>query len=260
MIHTDTKILSLAAALLLCFGTYALAAPPEGKGGGKGGKGNQPIAATALFFPVHGEIVEIQSNLPLQGEFIDNGDFDTVAGQLDPDAVEILTVSGDAGEALAVLDSRHAILPDGAVVSPPGCEIEKAIICTVDFYSGVTWTIRLDRDKQYRVQFKMRWLNAAGFEHHLRIGWVVQAYDDIEIYPLDTDDYGVSSSDSLKSAVIKFESDPFRIDGKVPTGKGKKTELEVFSRYGEVNSDSAPWCNMGNAGRCLASTTITTTL
>lgn len=247
MIHTDTKILSLAAALLLCFGTYALAAPPEGKG--KPSKGNQPVDATAEF---SGDIISSGlSDGRLQGQLIDNGGFDTLGGQLA--GGETITVTGDAGGALEYL---------AAIVLPAaGVNVQPRMV-TFDAGSGVTWKIRLDRDKQpeNRVQFKMRWLNAAGFERHLRIGWVVQAYDG-EDYPLDTGDYGVSSSDSLTSAMITFSSDPFRIDGKVPTGRGKKTELEVFSRYGEVNSASAPWCNMGDdGGPCVASTVIQTAL
>jgi len=132
--------------------------------------------------------------------------------------------------------------------------------------SGVSWTIRLDRDKQpaNRVQFKMRWLNAAGFEHHLRIGWVVQAYED-EIYPLPGSEYGTvpEGDTSLESTTVTFHTDFFRIDGKVPTGRGKKTELEVFSHYGEMSDADAPWCNMGitdPSGPCVASTTIQTDL
>ena len=257
MIHTDTKILSLAAALLLCFGTYALAAPPEGKGGGKGGKGNQPIAATADFTaPDVLTLVEIMSNVPLQGEFIDNGGFDTLGGQLA--GGETITVTGDAGGALVYLAA--IVLPAAGVNVQPG-------MVTFNADSGVTWKIRLDRDKQpeNRVQFKMRWLNDDGLEHHLRIGWVVQAYED-EIYPLPTDEYGEVTDDgtSLASATVIFDTDFFRIDGEVVVlpikGKKTKTEPEVFSHYGEVNSASAPWCNMGDAGPCVASTVIQTAL
>ena len=263
MIRNDKTILSLSAALLLCFGALALAAPPDGKGGGKG---NKPIDAFACF---GGEIL---SNMTLQGEFIDNGGFDTLEGQL---AVgEIITVGGDAGDGLAVLNSLHSILPDDEAsvsVYPTGCEEIEGTACSVDFYSGVTWTVRLDRDKEpeNRVQFKMRWVNAEGFERHLRIGWVVQAYED-EIYPLPDSEYGTVLADdtSLESATVTFETDFFRIDGKVPTGRGKKTELEVFSHYGEVYDASvAPWCNMGipptyhdDPAPCVASTIIQTDL
>jgi len=77
MNHTDSKILSLSTALLLCMATLTLAAPPDGKG--KPPKGNQPVAATARFFegiPSEG----ISSNMALQGELIDNGVFDTLHG------------------------------------------------------------------------------------------------------------------------------------------------------------------------------------
>lgn len=249
MIHTDTKILSLAAALLLCFGTYALAAPPEGKG--KPPKGNQAVAATAEFT---GDIMSsgLWDGWLLQGELIDNGDFDTMEGQLTDG--EAITVTGDAGGALWSLAAD--VLPAAGVNL-----VDERMVIFYDEASGVTWKIRLDRDKEppNRVQFKMRWLNAEGFERHLRIGWVVQAYDG-EDYPLDDDYYGVVTTpfegDSLTSAMIEFIDDPFRIDGKVPTGRGKKTELKVFSHYGEVNS---AWCNMGNSnGPCVASTVILT--
>lgn len=263
MIHTDTKILSLAAALLLCFGTYALAAPPEGKG--KPPKGNQPVDATAAFT---GDILSMGlSGGRLQGELIDNGGFDTLEGQL---AIgETITVGGDAGEGLAALNLIYSILPAGANASCNGtCTVMFEVLDT-DENSGVTWTIRLDRDKQpaNRVQFKMRWVNVEGLEHHLRIGWVVQAYDEVEIYPLPDSQYGkVTDGDtSLASTMVTFAADFFRIDGDVVvevSSKGKKTktktELEVFSRYGEVNSDSAPWCNMGDAGPCVASMVIQT--
>lgn len=251
MIHTDTKILSLAAALLLCFGTYALAAPPEGKG--KPSKGNQPVDATAVF---SGDIISsglVDGRLP--GEFIDNGDFDTLKGQLV--IGEFITIRGDAGEGLAALDLDYSILPTGATASCNGnCSVLFEVLHD-DENSGVTWTIRLDRDKQpkNRVQFRMRWLNGAGLEHHLRIGWVVQAYGD-EIYPLPDSEYGeVTKGDpsSLKSTTVTFDADFFRIDGKVLTGRGKKTEQEVFSQYGEqfLQPDdpevdpTSPWCGMG---------------
>lgn len=251
MIHTDTKILSLAAALLLCFGTYALAAPPEGKGGGKGGKGNQPIAATANFTDLP-NLIEIMSNTALQGEFIDNGDFDTLTGQL---AIgETITIGGDAGAGLAALDPIHSILPTGATASCNGnCSVLFAVLSN-DENSGVTWTIRLDRDKQpaNRVQFKMRWVNDDGLERHFRMGWVVQAYED-EIYPLPNSEYGyvIDNGTSLESATVIFAAVFFRIDGDVLVpGRGKKTktktELEVFSHYGEVyDATVASWCAMG---------------
>ena len=250
MIHTDTKILSLAAALLLCFGTYALAAPPEGKGGGKGGKGNQPIAAKANFTDLN-NLIEIMSNTALQGEFIDHGDFDTLKGQLL--SGEEITIGGDAGGALQYF---AGIPPDVLPADPPvlpaaGVDVQYRMV-TFDVDSGVTWTIRLDRDKEppNRVQFKMRWLNVDGFERHLRIGWVVQAYED-EIYPLPDSEYGeVADGDtSLESATVTFDADFFRIDGDVVVpskGKKTKTEQEVFSQYGELyDATVAPWCAMG---------------
>lgn len=248
MNHTDSKILSLSTALLLCIATLTLAAPPDGKG--KPPKGNQPVDATASF---SGEIL---SNMALQGELIDNGGFDTLDGQLA--GGETITVAGDAGDALEVLGS--SVLPGQGVTLLGGMVI-------FDESSGASWTVRLDRDKQppNRVQFKMRWVNGAGFEHHLRIGWVVQAYED-EIYPLGNDDYGVSSSSSLELATIIFESDLFRIGGNVEVpGKGKKTktELEVFSQYGEQYPD-VPWCAMGGLNladpTCRESTAIQTEL
>ena len=246
MIHTDTKILSLAAALLLCFGTYALAAPPEGKG--KPSKGNQPVDATAEF---SGDIMS--SGLVdgrLQGELVDNGGFDTMKGQLL--SGEEITIGGDAGGALQYF---AGIPPDVLPADPPvlpaaGVDVQYRMV-TFDVDSGVTWTIRLDRDKEppNRVQFKMRWLNAAGLEHHLRIGWVVQAYED-EIYPLPDSEYGDTGGDtSLASATVIFYRDFFRIDGDVVVpskGKKTKTEQEVFSQYGELyDFDDAPWCAMG---------------
>ena len=257
MNHTDKKILSLSTALLLCFGALALAAPPPGKG--KPPKGNQPVDATASF--VSGDIT---SNMALQGEFIDNGGFDTLAGQLVTG--ETITVGGDAGQGLVVLNSLHSILPSNGASYDPGCSATNCLV-TFDVNSGVTWTVRLDRDKEpaNRVQFKMRWVNGSGHEQHLRIGWVVQAYEG-EKYPLDDIDYGVSSSSSLESATINFASDLFRIDGDVEVpGKGKKTktELEVFSRYGE-QYPNAPWCAMGGLNladlTCRESTTIQTAL
>lgn len=254
MIHTDKKILSLSTALLLCFTTLALAAPPPGKGGGKG---NQSIDGFACFDG------EIMSNTLLQGAFIDNGNFDTLAGQLATG--DTITVSGDAGDGLVVLDSLHSILPNGA--SYDSCPTANCFV-TFDVDSGAIWTIRLDRDKEPedRVQFKMKWVNEAGLEHHLRIGWVVQAYDG-EKYPLDPDDYGASTSSSLESAAITFNSDLFRIEGDIEVpGKGKKTktELEVFSRYNEqYHTDDAPWCGMGGMAvppTCRESTTIQTDL
>ena len=249
MIHTDKKILSLSMALLLCFGTLALAAPPAGKGGGKG---NKEIDATASFA---GEI----TSSTLQGVFVDNGDFDTLAGQLA--GSEFITVIGDAGGALENLAASK--LPAAGIVVG-----EREV--SFDVASGVSWTIRLDRDKYplNRVQFKMRWVNAAGLEHHLRIGWVVQGYED-EVYPLPPSEYGEVPTGvaSLASTTITFATDFFRVDGKVPTGRGKKTELEVFSKYGEIYSVSTPWCNMGisadpypELALCVASTTILTAL
>ncbi|MCH9027153.1 MAG: hypothetical protein IIA05_08580 [Proteobacteria bacterium] len=247
MIHTDTKILSLAAALLLCFGTYALAAPPEGKG--KPPKGNQPVDATAEF---SGDIMS--SGLVdgrLQGELVDNGGFDTMKGQLL--SGEEITIGGDAGGALQYF---AGIPPDVLPADPPvlpaaGVDVQYRMV-TFDVDSGVTWTIRLDRDKEppNRVQFKMRWLNVDGFERHLRIGWVVQAYED-EIYPLPDSEYGeVADGDtSLESATVTFDADFFRIDGDVVVpskGKKTKTEQEVFSQYGELyDATVAPWCAMG---------------
>ena len=115
MNHTDSKFLSLSTALLLCIATLTLAAPPDGKG--KPPKGNQPVAATAIFL---GEISSIPS--ALQGELIDNGGFDTLHGQL---AVgETITVTGDAGEALMLLeeslnelDPPSSLLPEEGVIS-----------------------------------------------------------------------------------------------------------------------------------------------
>ncbi|MCH8930293.1 MAG: hypothetical protein IIA98_05175 [Proteobacteria bacterium] len=282
MIHTDTKILSLAAALLLCFGTYALAAPPEGKG--KPPKGNQPVDATAAFT---GDIISMgleDGSGRLQGELVNNGGFDTMNGQLVMG--ETITIGGDAGAGLAELDDPdYSILPTGATVMCNGnCSVLFAVLLD-DENSGVTWTIRLDRDKEppNRVQFKMRWLNAAGLEHHLRIGWVVQAYED-EIYPLPPGEYGDTGGDtSLASATVIFYRDFFRIDGDVVVpSKGKKTktktELEVFSHYGELYDDTvsptiAPWCAMGGISGepdpadpnntifpCRESTTIETNL
>ena len=258
MIHTDKTILSLSTALLLCFGALSLAAAPDGKG--KPPKGNQPVDATAHL--IGADIVSDSSNGGrLLGEFINNGDFDTLEGQLATG--ETITVIGDAGGALQTLEELGLnVLPAQGIV------IQERMV-SFDVGSGVSWTIRLDRDKQppNRVQFKMRWVNGAGFEHHLRIGWVVQAYED-EIYPLPDSDYGEvpAGVTSLESATVTFDSDFFRIDGKVPTGRGKKTALEVFSHYGEVNSDSAPWCNMGisttfpDDAPCVASTMIQTDL
>ena len=262
MIYRVKRTLSMSTILLLCFGSLALAAPPGGKG--KPPKGNQPVDATAYF--IGADIVSLGIiDGRLLGELINNGNFDTLIGQLVMG--ETITVGGDAGAGLVELNSLHSILPSNGASYDPGCSATNCLV-TFDVNSGVTWTIRLDRDKQppNRVQFKMRWVNGAGLEHHLRIGWVVQAYEG-EKYPLDDIDYGVSSSSSLESATITFDSDLFRIDGDVEIpGKGKKTktELEVFSRYGEMSdADDASWCNMGitdPSGPCVASSTIQTDL
>jgi len=223
--------------------TLTLAAPPDGKG--KPPKGNQPVAATASFSG------GISSNTALQGELIDNGGFDTLHGQL---AVgETITVMGDAGEALFVLGSSFL---------PKGTYSASDMVIFDDTTSGVSWTIRLDRDKEPspRVQFKMRWVNEAGLERHLRIGWVVQFLSGEE---LTIDDYGevTNESASLEEAVIAFASDPFRIDGDVEVDgrRKKKTELVVFSRYGEEYSADAPWCRTDtDPPTCRESTMIQT--
>ena len=222
------------------------------KGTGNPGQGNQSINAEASFSG------EIMSNMALQGEFIDNGGFDTLAGQLAMG--ETITVTGDAGEALAVLGS--SVLPAQGVVIQPR-------MVSFDVNSGVSWTIRLDRDKQPedRVQLRMRWVNGAGLTHHLRIGWVVGAYPG-EKYPLDDIDYGKvpDGVTSLESTTVTFETDLFRIDGDVEVphkGKKTKTELEVFSIYGELYDASvAPWCAMGGllGDTCRESTSIQTDL
>ena len=135
----------------------------------------------------------------------------------------------------------------------------------------MTWTIRLDRDKlpANRVQLKMRWVNDAGLERHLRIGWVVQAYED-ERYPLFDEDYGTSTANaegvySLQETTVTFASDLFRIDGDVVVlGKGKKTKTEhhVFSPYNAQHDDATTWCGMGGLIledlTCRESTTIQT--
>ncbi len=251
MNHTDNKILSLSTALLLCMATLTLAAPPDGKG--KPPKGNQPVAATALFSE------GISSNMALQGELIDNGGFDTLHGQLA--GGETITVMGDAGEALEILGL--SFLPEY------GVDLLGSGMVMFAESSGVSWTIRLDRDKvpPNRVQFKMRWVNKDGLERHLRIGWVVQFLSGEELtFDDTTDDYGkvTNESTSLEEAVIEFVSDPFRIDGDVKVdGRGKKkTELVVFSRYGELYSSDAPWCGVNgeSADICKASTTIQTDL
>lgn len=260
MSHTIKTIFIWFTALLLCFGTLALAGPPEGKGGGKG---NKPVDATASF-----TMGDIKSSGELQGELIDNGGFDTLEGQLA--GAEFISVGGDAGHGLAAIEAADGMfLPPGTTAY---CADESgAPPCLVTF-SGATWTIRLDRDKEpaNRVQFKMRWVNEAGLERHLRIGWVVQAYEN-EKYPLDSEDYGDSDgSTTLESATVIFDSDLFRIDGDIEVagkGKKKKTELEVFSRYGETFDTVTPWCStMGTTDdgttvvECRASTTIVTAL
>ena len=261
MMYTDKKILSLSAVLLLCFGTLSLSAPPDGKG--KPGGGNQPLDATARFYL--GDIISNGlEDGKLQGELVTGVDFDVLEGQLL--SGETISVGGDAGEALAVLGS--SVLPVQGVDIQPGMVI-------FDVASGVSWKIRLDRDKEPspRAQFYMSWLDAAGNDSYLRIGWVTAAYEG-EKYPLDPLDYGTSSSPSLESTTIIFGedgtpgSDPFRIQGSVEVpGKGKKTkfELEVFSRYGELYDENvAPWCNMGiettPPAPCVASTRIDTEL
>jgi hypothetical protein len=91
MNQTNIKILSLSTALLLCLGSLALAARPDGKG--KPPKGNQPVDATVSFYM--GDII---SNGLLLAELINNGDFDTLDGQLA--GGETIAVAGDAGAAL----------------------------------------------------------------------------------------------------------------------------------------------------------------
>lgn len=265
MINTHRTILSSSATLLLCFTALALAAPPDGKGGGKGGKGDKSVDVAACF--VNGDI--LSSNL--RGELTDNGDFDILVGTIGSiDIGETITVGGDAGTALVLLESPYSILPAGTkayVDYDPDCTAN--CIVTFDEASGVIWKIRLDRDKEppNRVQLKMRWLNGAGLERHLRIGWVVQAYEDededvIEKYPLDPKDYGTSTSSSLHNTTVTFASDLFRIDGDVVVlgskGKKMKTELEVFSLY-DAKYPATPWCGGGTDGStCQESTTIRT--
>lgn len=255
MIHTNKTLLTFFTALLLCFVTLVLAAPG---GKGKPPKGNQSVAVTASFTG------DIMSSAAFPGELINSGDFDTLEGQI-PESGYII-VGGDAGSGLAALDVDHTILPPDVPITCDGS------ICTVMFdpSSGVTWTIRLDRDKEpeNRVQFKMRWISANGFEFHVRLGWVVQFLIGEE---LTIADYGVVTNDStsLESATITFgdvsSGVVFRIEGDVEVDDGnkrkkKKTELQVFSRYGETFGANAPWCNMGTAGVCVSTTTIETAL
>ena len=253
MIHTYRTILSSSTALLLCCGALALAAPPDGKGGGNGGKGNKPVDAAACFAG------EILSNMTLHGGLVDSGGFDTLEGSIG--SGETVSIGGDAGAALVALESPYSILPGTGA----SYNCTATCIVTFDEASGATWTIRLDRDKvpADRVQLKMRWVNGAGLERHLRMGWVVQAYED-EKYPLDPGDYGVSTGSSLQDTSVTFVSDLFRIDGDIEVpGKGKKTktetELEVFSLY-DAQYPATPWCAMGGAlgFTCQESTTIQT--
>ncbi len=79
MIYRVKRTLSMSTILLLCFGSLALAAPPGGKG--KPPKGNQPVDATAYF--IGADIVSLGIiDGRLLGELINNGNFDTLIGQL----------------------------------------------------------------------------------------------------------------------------------------------------------------------------------
>ena len=251
MKYATRTILGLSTALLLLSSTISIAAPPPGKGGGKG---NKPVDAYACF---QGEIM---SNLVLSGDLTDSGVLETLVGQLA--GGETITIGGDATEALAALEAGNSILPAGGVTYDAGCA-EGNCLVTFAAGSGLTWPVRLDRDPEpaARVPLKMRWVNGADLERHLRMGWVVQAYED-EKYPLDPNDYGTSSNGSLSSAVITFDGDLFRVDGDIVVpGKGKKikTEQEVFSIYGAQRDVATPWCGIDTVTvECVESTTIET--
>jgi len=213
-------------------------------GTGNPGEGNQPLPGSADLLPGG----DISSNWQLQGSFIDHGgeeaEFETLEGELT--AGERLTVAGDAGAALGELGS--SVLPPGALAFPTGCDQTAAADCEevlFDSLTGLTWIIRLDHDKNPpdRVQLQFGWLNPVGNQHHLRIGWLVQGNLPSE------DDYGdlttLSSGGpcppltpseppcSLRDGQVHFIGDPFRIDGDMPVGKGKKRVQVVYSEYGQ---------------------------
>jgi hypothetical protein len=149
---------------------------------------------------------------------------------------ETLTVTGSAGQQLIIEDgSPVGILPSGVGFLPPGCGTMTACD-SVEFNSAspTEWTIRLDHDKEPadRVQFRLSWHNEAGEQHFFRVGWITMLPDSPS-----GEDFGeltVSSlSNSLRDAEIEFVSDPYRIDGKLLTGRGKKTKGHVYWSYGE---------------------------
>ena len=218
MKHSTRKfiVISIIGVLLLCLGTLSIAGHKPGHGGGgKPGSGNQGEVGTAAF---SGDL-----SADLNGSFIDHGGFETLSAQLT--GAETLTVVGSAGAQLIIEDDKSlvGILPSGVGFLPTGVVFNSA--------SPTVWTIRLDHDKTPpdRVQFRLTWNNTIGEQHFLRVGWVVSGTPNPEFGELGE----FSPSNSLRDAEIEFVSDPYRIDGKLLTGQGKKTEQHVYWSYGE---------------------------
>lgn len=193
---------------------------------GNPGSGNQDEDGTAKF---SGDL-----SGSLSGGFI-GGDFETLSAQLT--GGETLTVTGSAGEQLMTEDggSPVGILPSGVGFLPDGCEDSPPCDSVVfNSASPTEWTVRLDHDKEPadRVQFRLSWHNEAGEQHFFRVGWITMLPD----VPSE-EDFGeltVSSpSNSLRDAEIEFVSDPYRIDGNLLKGKGKKTDQYIYVHYGD---------------------------
>ena len=195
----------------------------------KGGS-NQDEVGSAIF---SGEL-----SGDLNGSFIDDvadGGFETLSAQLT--GTEMLAVTGSAGAQLIIEDndSPVGILPSDVGFGPDGCEASPPCDSVVfNSASPTVWTIRLDHDRSPpdRVQFRLNWSNTIGEQHWLRVGWVISG--DHSPSGNDFGELTVSSpSNSLRDAEIEFVADPYRIDGKILTGKGKKTKRIIYSEYGE---------------------------
>ncbi len=193
---------------------------------GSGG-GNQGEEGTAVFSSdLSGGII---------GSLVDLSNFETMSAQLT--GAETLIVTGSAGAQLIIEhnNSPVGILPSGVGFGPEGCEASPPCDSVVfNSASPTEWTIRLDHDKvpAERVQFRLNWTNTVGEQHYFRVGWVVQGNNSPS-----GDDFGkLVGGTTLRSADIEFAADPYRIDGKLLTGKGKKTTQFIYSEYGEDGS------------------------
>ncbi len=195
-----------------------------------GGNGNQGTVGTADF----------SSDLSgiLIGSFVDLSNFETLSAQLT--GAETLTVTGNAGAQLIVEDndSSVGILPSGVGFEPAGCEVSPPCHSVVfNSASPTEWTIRQDHDKEPadRIQFRLNWTNYIGEQHYLRVGWVVQGSNSP-----NGDDFGtLVGGTTLRGADIEFAADPYRIDGKLLTGRGKKTAEFIYWSYGEESTSAS---------------------